>query len=62
MRIIVTAGPARECIDDVRFFTNTTNASSGPLGFSVAVAAIFRFSGMGVSPMSLPAGSLKVVR
>jgi phosphopantothenoylcysteine decarboxylase/phosphopantothenate--cysteine ligase len=36
MRIIVTAGPTREYIDDVRFITN---ASSGRMGCAVAAAA-----------------------
>jgi len=37
MRILVTAGPTREHIDDVRFITN---ASSGRMGFAVAAAAV----------------------
>ena len=36
MRIIVTAGPTREYIDDVRFLSN---ASSGRMGCAVAAAA-----------------------
>jgi len=36
MRIIVTAGPTREYLDTVRFITN---ASSGQMGISVALAA-----------------------
>lgn len=36
MRIIITAGPTREYIDDVRFISN---ASSGRMGYAVAVAA-----------------------
>ncbi len=36
MNIIVTAGPTREYIDDVRFITN---ASSGRMGYAVAAAA-----------------------
>jgi len=36
MRIIVTAGPTREYIDDVRFISN---ASSGRMGYAVAAAA-----------------------
>jgi phosphopantothenoylcysteine decarboxylase/phosphopantothenate--cysteine ligase len=36
MRIIVTAGPTREYIDDVRFISN---ASSGRMGYAVADAA-----------------------
>ena len=35
MRIIVTAGPTREYIDDVRFISN---ASSGRMGYAVAAA------------------------
>ncbi len=37
MRVIVTAGPTREYIDDVRFITN---ASSGRMGCAVAGAAV----------------------
>ncbi len=37
MRILVTAGPTREYLDDVRFISN---ASSGRMGFAVAEAAI----------------------
>jgi phosphopantothenoylcysteine decarboxylase/phosphopantothenate--cysteine ligase len=37
MRILVTAGPTREHIDDVRFITN---ASSGRMGCAVAAAAV----------------------
>ena len=36
MRILVTAGPTREYLDDVRFLSN---ASSGSMGFCVAEAA-----------------------
>jgi phosphopantothenoylcysteine decarboxylase/phosphopantothenate--cysteine ligase len=36
MRIIVTAGPTREYLDDVRFLSN---ASSGRMGYAVARAA-----------------------
>ena len=39
MKIIVTAGPTREHIDDVRFISN---ASSGRMGVSVARAALDR--------------------
>lgn len=35
MRILVTAGPTREYIDDVRFLSN---ASSGKMGYSIAAA------------------------
>lgn len=37
MRILVTAGPTREYLDDVRYLTN---ASSGRMGYAVAAAAI----------------------
>lgn len=37
MRILVTAGPTREYLDDVRYLTN---ASSGRMGYAVAKAAI----------------------
>ncbi len=37
MRILITAGPTREYIDDVRFLSN---ASSGRMGYSLAAAAI----------------------
>lgn len=37
MRILITAGPTREYIDDVRFLSN---ASSGRMGYSLAEAAI----------------------
>jgi phosphopantothenoylcysteine decarboxylase/phosphopantothenate--cysteine ligase len=36
MRVLVTAGPTREFIDDVRFLSNP---SSGKMGFACAVAA-----------------------
>lgn len=36
MRILITAGPTREYIDDVRFLSN---ASSGLMGYSIADAA-----------------------
>ena len=39
MRILVTAGPTREYLDDVRFLSN---ASSGRMGYSIAEAAIAR--------------------
>ena len=35
LKVVVTAGPTRECIDPVRFITNR---SSGKMGFSVAEA------------------------
>lgn len=37
MRILITAGPTREYIDDVRFLSN---ASSGRMGYSLADAAV----------------------
>ncbi len=37
MRILITAGPTREYIDDVRFLSN---ASSGRMGYALAAAAI----------------------
>jgi phosphopantothenoylcysteine decarboxylase/phosphopantothenate--cysteine ligase len=39
MRILITAGPTREYIDDVRFLSN---ASTGRMGYSLAAAAIRR--------------------
>ena len=35
-RVLITAGPTRECIDPVRFISNR---SSGKMGFAVAHAA-----------------------
>ncbi|MCA9111896.1 MAG: phosphopantothenoylcysteine decarboxylase, partial [Planctomycetaceae bacterium] len=37
MRILVTAGPTREYLDDVRYLTN---ASSGRMGYAVAESAV----------------------
>ncbi len=37
MRILITAGPTREYVDDVRFLSN---ASSGRMGYAIAAAAI----------------------
>ena len=37
MRVLVTAGPTREYLDDVRFLTN---GSSGRMGYAVAAAAV----------------------
>lgn len=37
MRILITAGPTREYIDDVRFLSN---ASSGKMGYALAEAAV----------------------
>jgi phosphopantothenoylcysteine decarboxylase/phosphopantothenate--cysteine ligase len=39
MRILITAGPTREYVDDVRFLSN---ASSGRMGYSIAQAAVSR--------------------
>ena len=39
MRILVTAGPTREFVDDVRFLSN---ASSGRMGYSIVDAAMKR--------------------
>ncbi len=39
MKVLVTAGPTREPIDDVRFISN---ASSGRMGYAVASAAAGR--------------------
>jgi len=53
-RVLVTAGPTRECIDPVRF---VSNRSSGKMGYAVAQAA--RAAGAEVvlvsGPVSLPA-------
>ena len=37
MRILITAGPTREYVDDVRFLSN---ASSGRMGYAIAAAAL----------------------
>lgn len=37
MKILITAGPTREYLDDVRFLTN---GSSGKMGYAIAAAAI----------------------
>lgn len=39
MRILITAGPTREYLDDVRFLSN---ASSGRMGYALAEAAVAR--------------------
>ncbi|MEZ6062442.1 MAG: phosphopantothenoylcysteine decarboxylase [Planctomycetaceae bacterium] len=39
MRILLTAGPTREYVDDVRFLSN---ASSGRMGYAIAEAAVER--------------------
>jgi phosphopantothenoylcysteine decarboxylase/phosphopantothenate--cysteine ligase len=53
MRIIVTAGPTREHLDDVRFLTN---ASSGRMGYAVARAAAQRGHSVELiaGPVALP--------
>jgi phosphopantothenoylcysteine decarboxylase/phosphopantothenate--cysteine ligase len=52
-RVLVTAGPTRECLDPVRF---VSNRSSGKMGYSIAQA--FRAAGAEVvlvsGPVSLP--------
>src|SRR5262249_30439913 len=39
MRVLITAGPTREYLDDVRFLSN---ASSGRMGYALAEAALAR--------------------
>ncbi|MGO8705765.1 MAG: phosphopantothenoylcysteine decarboxylase [Candidatus Brocadiia bacterium] len=53
MRFIVTAGPTREHLDDVRFLTN---ASSGRMGYAIARAAAQRGHSVDLvtGPVSLP--------
>jgi phosphopantothenoylcysteine decarboxylase / phosphopantothenate---cysteine ligase len=53
MRIIVTAGPTREYLDDVRFLTN---ASSGRMGYAIARAAARRGHSVDLvaGPVTLP--------
>jgi phosphopantothenoylcysteine synthetase/decarboxylase len=53
MRFIVTAGPTREHLDDVRFLTN---ASSGRMGYAIAQAAAQRGHSVDLvaGPVSLP--------
>ncbi|HVN98639.1 MAG TPA: bifunctional phosphopantothenoylcysteine decarboxylase/phosphopantothenate--cysteine ligase CoaBC [Steroidobacteraceae bacterium] len=54
VRVLVTAGPTRECLDPVRF---VSNRSSGKMGYSIAQA--FRAAGAEVvlvsGPVALPA-------
>jgi len=54
MRFIVTAGPTREYLDDVRFLTN---ASSGRMGYAIARAAARRGHRVDLvtGPVALPA-------
>jgi len=53
MRFIVTAGPTREYLDDVRFLTN---ASSGRMGYAIARAAAQRGHSVELvaGPVALP--------
>jgi phosphopantothenoylcysteine synthetase/decarboxylase len=53
MRFIVTSGPTREHLDDVRFLTN---ASSGRMGYAIAQAAARRGHGVDLiaGPTTLP--------
>ncbi len=53
MRFIVTAGPTREHLDEVRFLTN---ASSGRMGYAIAQAAARRGHSVDLvaGPVSLP--------
>ena len=37
MRVLITAGPTREYLDDVRYLSN---ASSGRMGYALAAAAL----------------------
>jgi phosphopantothenoylcysteine decarboxylase/phosphopantothenate--cysteine ligase len=59
MKILITAGPTREYIDDVRFLSN---ASSGRMGYAIAAAAIARGHTVqlvtGPVELSAPAGCL----
>jgi phosphopantothenoylcysteine decarboxylase/phosphopantothenate--cysteine ligase len=52
-RVLVTAGPTREGLDPVRFFSNR---SSGKMGLAVAAAALGRGAGVTLvaGPISLP--------
>jgi len=52
-KVVVTAGPTREMIDDVRFISNR---SSGIMGYSLAMA--FRDAGSRVTLVSGPCGAL----
>ena len=54
-RVVVTAGPTREFIDDVRFLSNR---SSGLMGYSLAMA--FRDAGSSVVLVSGACGALPV--
>ncbi len=49
MRILITAGPTREYLDDVRYLSN---ASSGRMGYAIAAAA--RAAGWDVTLVSGP--------
>lgn len=52
--VVITAGPTREKIDDVRFISNY---SSGKMGFALATAAVKRGAGVTLitGPVHLPA-------
>lgn len=54
MHILITAGPTREYLDDVRYLSN---ASSGRMGYALAAAAIERGHGVTLisGPVSIPA-------
>jgi phosphopantothenoylcysteine decarboxylase / phosphopantothenate---cysteine ligase len=62
VKILVSAGPTREWIDDVRFLSNE---SSGAMGFAIAAAALARGHQVAlvVGPTTLPApAGAEVVR
>lgn len=54
MHILITAGPTREYLDDVRYLSN---ASSGRMGYALAAAAIERGHAVTLvsGPVSIPA-------
>src|SRR5262245_58324814 len=54
MRILITAGPTREYLDDVRFLSN---ASSGRMGYALAETALARGHQVVLisGPVTLPA-------
>ena len=61
MNILVTAGPTREYLDDVRFLSN---GSSGRMGFACAAEARRRGHRVcivaGPTPVEPPAGAIRV--
>jgi phosphopantothenoylcysteine decarboxylase/phosphopantothenate--cysteine ligase len=61
MRILITAGPTREWLDDVRFISNP---SSGRMGFACAAEARRRGHRVvlvcGPTPIRPPAGAIRV--